>query len=568
MVKEVIIAFKTHLDIGYTNYASVVTEKYLSEFIPNALKIAEELKDTDTPFIWSCGSWLIWEGLKRDADGRLERAIRDGLIKWHALPFTSHTELMNEELFKYGLSLSKKLDERFGKTTVGAKMTDVPGHTSAMIPLLADAGVEFLHIGVNPACPAPNVPDVFKWRAFGKEITVMYHSGYGDVLEVGETAVCISVTNDNLGPCGTENIKALYASLRERYPDASVHAGTLDDIAIALRGAKMPTVEEEIGDSWIHGLATDPTKLRAYKATLRKSEGRLADYELSDNLLLVPEHTWGMCVQVHLPDDEFYYVKDFDKIPGKEHITKSWDEQREYVDRAVELMGLDISEDMRVEKPDLTGYSKISGSPSFEVVYQLFDVHDMHRFGKDYIKITRLWAYSDLMKPGIPLDFSGGNYKAKVISAHEKDGQRIFVMEFAEDIKELCGLPTFYVIESDGEVEVRWFGKKNNRLPEAIWVHPVGYGQDFEPVKFGRRVRVENARHSRNLHGCEAVENDEYRIDLIDSAVAAPFGMHLWDFGTTERSDLYLNLYNNKWNTNFPLWFSDDSRFRFKITKR
>ena len=567
MIKEVIIVFKTHLDIGYTDYAKVVTKKYLDEFIPNALNIAKKLKDTDTPFVWSCGSWLIWEGLKRD-NGELEQAIKDGLIKWHALPFTSHTEIMNEELFNYGLSISKKLDERFGTRTIGAKMTDVPGHTQAMIPYLADAGVELLHIGVNPASPVPDVPECFKWRFAGKEITVMYNPGYGDVIEVGDCAFLFSITNDNLGPAGVENIVALYKSLREKYPGANVHAGTLDDVSARLRGAVLPVVEDEIGDSWIHGAATDPTKLRAYKATLRAASGTLSRYELSDNLLLVPEHTWGMCVQLHLPDDEFYYVKDIDKLHGKEQIERSWDEQRDYVRRAVELLGVNIDEDMKVELPSLDGAKRIDAKPSFEIVYQLFDMSDMLRFAKDYLQSTRLWAYSDYLKPGIPLDYQGGNYTARVIEAYERGDERIFKLEFEETIKQMCGLPTVYIIESEGEVEIRWFGKKKNRLPEAIWARPLGYGKSFLPVKMGYTVDPKSARHSRNLHAAEAVVNENCRIDLIDSAVVAPYGMHLWDFGTTDESDLYFNLYNNKWNTNFPLWFSDDSKFRFKITKK
>ena len=40
MVKEVLLEFKTHLDIGYTDYAEKVVERYLTEFIPNAIKAA------------------------------------------------------------------------------------------------------------------------------------------------------------------------------------------------------------------------------------------------------------------------------------------------------------------------------------------------------------------------------------------------------------------------------------------------------------------------------------------------------------------------------------------------
>lgn len=114
MVKEVLVLFKTHLDIGYSDYAGVIVDRYINSFIPKAIKLGYELKDSDSPFIWTVGSWLIDKALKTD-DGSLEKAIEDGIIVWHALPFTTHTEIMSKELFEYGLSISKKLDERFGK---------------------------------------------------------------------------------------------------------------------------------------------------------------------------------------------------------------------------------------------------------------------------------------------------------------------------------------------------------------------------------------------------------------------------------------------------------------------
>lgn len=79
MIKEVLLVFKTHLDIGFTDYAGSVTEKYLSEYLPNAVKIARAQENTDNKFVWTTGSWLISEALKQD-DGTLEAAIKDGLI--------------------------------------------------------------------------------------------------------------------------------------------------------------------------------------------------------------------------------------------------------------------------------------------------------------------------------------------------------------------------------------------------------------------------------------------------------------------------------------------------------
>ena len=66
----------------------------------------------------------------------------------------------------------------------------------------------------------------------------------------------------------------------------------------------------------------------------------------------------------------------------------------------------------------------------------------------------------------------------------------------------------------------------------------------------------------------QGVSNGEVKIIPIDSALVAPFGRRLLEYGVVQPSqDLYFNLYNNIWNTNFPMWYSDDSRFRFQILK-
>ena len=218
MKKEVLVIFKTHLDIGYTDYSENVVNNYMNNFIPNAIKVGNELKGTKTPFVWTVGSWLIWEALKRDQDGSVEQAIKDGIITWHALPYTSHTELMSAKLFDYGMSLSKKLDERFGRKTTAAKMTDVPGHTIGMVPIMNKNGVDFLHIGVNPGTPNPRVPSLFRWKCGDSEVIVMYEESYGEMRDFGDFVVCFGHTNDNMGPQSPDEIIKLYKELEEKYP--------------------------------------------------------------------------------------------------------------------------------------------------------------------------------------------------------------------------------------------------------------------------------------------------------------------------------------------------------------
>lgn len=89
------------------------------------------------------GGLLIWDHLRTqgaDKARRLEYAIERGLIRWHGLPYTLHSELMSRDLFAVGLTYSADLDRQFGTVTRAAKMTDVPGHSRGIVPVLAEAG--------------------------------------------------------------------------------------------------------------------------------------------------------------------------------------------------------------------------------------------------------------------------------------------------------------------------------------------------------------------------------------------------------------------------------------------
>ena len=65
MIRKVLLIFKTHLDIGFTDYASNVRTKYQEEYLPAAVRVARENEHTDHRFVWTTGSWLIREALKQ-----------------------------------------------------------------------------------------------------------------------------------------------------------------------------------------------------------------------------------------------------------------------------------------------------------------------------------------------------------------------------------------------------------------------------------------------------------------------------------------------------------------------
>ena len=573
--KDVLVIFKTHLDVGFTNYAENVIDNYLNSFIPNAIKVGYELKDTDTPFIWTVGSWMIWKALKEDKSGAVEQAVRDGILNWHGLPFTTHTELLNAKLFEAGLDISTELDEKFGRKTIAAKMTDVPGHTIGMIPLMRRRGLEFLHIGVNSATPVPPVPPLFKWKNGNEYITVMYEDGYGCTQEFDDFVLCFAHTHDNAGPQSKEEIIKVYEEIQKKFPDYTLKAATLNDVAERVRNIKnIPVVEKEIGDTWIHGAATDPQKLSRYRNILRHTdENDLRDLRLRENLLFVPEHTWGMDVKKYFRDDKHYTYKEMEDCVGeRKTIEKSWEEQRNYVRNAEKILGIEPEYDTSL--PDLSGYAKITDDKAdvFEISWQIFDNSDYERYKKDYMRLndaTVGWAIWDFTKVGLP-DYNGGIYTAQVTEAYKKDNTEIYKLEFNKEIETKYGLPYFYLIIKDKNIEIKWYNKKNSRLPQACWFKIKGLDEEWELNKMGEWISPENIIGSPLISAVEnGVRNKSVVIETIDTALVAPYGRRLLHYNDEGlKQDLYFNLYNNIWNTNFPMWYSDDAVFRFAIKER
>ena len=568
--KEVLVIFKTHLDIGFTDYSKSVLQKYLTKYIPDAIKVGYELKGTDTPFVWTVGSWLIWQALKRDEDKSVEKAINDGILRWHALPFTTHTEIMNKKLFEYGVGLSKKLDERFGVSTIGAKMTDVPGHTLGMIPILKSKGIKFLHLGVNPATPVPKVPPIFKWKYKEDEVVVMYQGDYGEAAEFDAFIVYFAHTGDNLGPQSSQAIINEYEKIRSLYPNCDIKVATIDDLAKRVCAlSDLPIVEKEIGDTWIHGAGTDPQKLSRYRAMLRYIE-KLDEIQidLTDSLLCVPEHTWGMDVKTYFNYDKFYTHQEIEKLTKeREKIEKSWEEQREYVEKAEKQLG--VPSDYYISSPDLTEYQEIAVpcEIGYEISWQLFDNSDYNRYVKDYMREPEngsWWKFWDFTKVGLP-EYKGNIFVATVTKAYQKNEERLYELRFNFEIESKYGLPKLYLIEQGESVTITWLGKRASRLPQAFWFKIKGLEEKWWLQKLGVWISPEDILDSPLICGIDrGIRNPSFEIESLDCALVAPFGRRLLQYEVKDKKqDLYFNLYNNIWNTNFPMWYSDDALFRF-----
>lgn len=390
-MKKVIVVSKTHLDLGFTDYAETIRQMYINTFIPNAISLAEQVNTPEKKnFVWTTGSWILKEALEHGTPEQREnltRALKNGDVVPHALPFTTHTELLDADTLEYGLSIVEPLDSLRGRKTVAAKMTDVPGHTRGLVPYLARRGIKLLHIGVNGASALPEVPPCFRWRSGSDEVVVIYSGDYGGEFRCDflEEILYFDHTHDNHGTPAPQKVLDRIAELEKTYPGYTVTAGTMDDFAEVLwaQREKLPVYEGEIGDSWIHGSAADPYKsaaLRELMALKRKwlRDGSLqpgsAEYTgFSDGLLCVAEHTCGMDVKKFFADYDHYLKRDFQRArqadivkishPFRDFphnlltmwnrkfggyskgsysvIEKSWAEQRAYLEKAVAALSPD-----------------------------------------------------------------------------------------------------------------------------------------------------------------------------------------------------------------------------------
>lgn len=664
MIKKVFVVHKTHLDIGFTDSAANVLQQYLDRFIPQAIRTAYACnRDGKRNFVWTTGAFLIEYYLEHAADPEpLIRAIRDGYIAWHGLALTTHTELMDERLFRDELEISRRLDKRFGRTTIAAKMTDVPGHTIAMVPCLAEYGIRYLHVGINSASKTVKLPPLCRLRYGGAEIVLNYTGAYGGADTFGEYALEFAHTADNMGPPTPERVQAEILRLQQKYPGAEIVSSTIDEFAreVLKRKDSLPVVDEELGDTWIHGGATDPYKVGAYCELLRLRDrwlaadpaaaGLPAYREMVRNLMLVCEHTWGRDSKRWLSDYKNWSKADFraarardqvtpgDVLPAGEPVAgaaleqqtmqtgrcrysameESWQEQREYVSAALaELPEPWQSEGRRrlaALRPawpagsgqstadrqfSIRGYAvqvepdgalRVTAAPGRQfsrpamlgrLAYCVYDAADVSRNLETYnrdLDRTRVWAAGDFAKPGLDrvegLRAQRFVYRAVQV---ERDGDSLYIrLEAPQQAAETYGAPRRALVACTfGEeisLRLQWFEKDASRIPEAVFwdMEPGDGGEPLCIWKMGRPVDPRRVREggNRKLHAAPRFRCSGMEVESLHAPVLSVGGEHLYDedenYGPAGDGVAWL-LYNNRWNTNFRLWYEENASFEFRV---
>ncbi|HEX4810248.1 MAG TPA: DUF5054 domain-containing protein [Bryobacteraceae bacterium] len=657
-VKRVLVMFKCHFDLGFIDTQAGVMRKYFDEYYPQAIQIAKSMRDSgEDRYVWTTGSWLLYEYLEQ-ADSsqrkRMEQAVQQGDIAWHALPFSWQTELLDRSMIAGAIGLSKDLDRRFARTTTGAKMTDVPGHTRGLVGPLAENGVTFLDIGVNSASTPPEVPSIFVWKdSDGNSIVVMYHlREYGGVVQVpgSDLAIAVEVRNDNSGPHMPAEIGEIYAKLRKQFPNASIKAANLSDIANAVEPFRngLPVVTQEIGDTWIYGVPSDPVKVARYREVVRLRRSWIAsgqlkagdatDVSLLRRFSLAAEHTWGTDTKTWL-DFDHYTPHDLAQMLGQPNyktVETSWAEKRDDIAQGIATLPTALREEavrklaeLKPVPPDISNLKPHVPTESIEAehfivkldansgaiqtlrskstnrdwassehplalfAYQTLSKQDYDRFLAAYVTSKADWAPKDFGKPNIEhFGAKTRTWMPKLLncwSGEDAQAHRVVAeLKIDDEASEHAGLVAwpqsmylealFPKQEPLVHLNLFWFGKPPNRMPEALWLtfRPnAPEAQNWMLQKTDREVSPFDVVRGGNRH-MHALSNGltykdargKLSIETLDAPVIAlgersPIGF------SKEQPDIakgiHFSLFNNAWGTNYIQWFGEDMRFRFTL---
>lgn len=381
-VEEIIIVFKMHFDIGYTDWSESILQKYSTAMLEETLNSVKKTSDLpkEDQFVWTLPGWPMKYMLENASDSNklaLADAYKQGRFKVHALPFTFETESEDLETLVRGMSYASQVNRQFGYPLPrDAKLTDVPSHSWILPTLLTHAGVKILHIGCNPGSTSPDIPTLFWWEGpdGSRLLTFNWAEYYGSgVLPPAswkhKTWLAMIHTHENTGAPSPEDVAAVLKEARTKMPHAKIRIGQLEDFYDALmkENPTLPVIRGDMPDTWIHGYMSMPKEMKKSKAlqrtiyneealnTLLKQWGVKAEpvapyvEKATEQSVLFGEHTFGLAM-THGQGAFWKYGDDFaaSRAEGEyDFIETSWDEKRERVRHAEQLIVPSLRKDLK-----------------------------------------------------------------------------------------------------------------------------------------------------------------------------------------------------------------------------
>lgn len=345
----------SHNDIGYTHIQSEV-EKIQHENILKALELIESTKDypEEARFCWSAEVlWAFksfWEKVDNDTKRRLIESIKESRFELPALFANQLTGLCNGEELIHLLDEAVKITKEIGITIDTALITDVPGYTWGIIPVLGKHKVKYFYCAPNLEWRVGDIRQVwgdkpFYWVSQCGNYRVLTYIGlagyswfFGGLEQFSDRITdYLSALVEREYPYDMVISRYCIVSDNgppdERLPDFVINWNKthktpkliISTAGKALKtfeekyGSQLPTFAGEITPYWEDGSASSARETALNRSTVRKlmvaetlwslwfpdkyPADRFA--EAWENAILYDEHTWGAHNSISEPDSPF-----------------------------------------------------------------------------------------------------------------------------------------------------------------------------------------------------------------------------------------------------------------------
>ncbi len=345
----------SHVDIGYTHVQTDVMRRQW-DHLELAMDLAEKTADYPPAarFKWNAEVlWAVDSFLKEapaDKKKRFLKAVREGHIGIDALYGNELTALCRPEELMRLLDCANRLRQDYGMEIDSAMISDVPGYTWGMVPVLAQNGVKYFSVGPNHCHRIGLTLDTWGDKPFywvgpaGKHKVLFWMHGKGyawylyergldeakifryldklmaegypyDMLPVRYT---IGADNGPPDPKLPEFVKAWNAKYEWPKIEISTTSPVMREFA-KLYGDKLPEVTGDFTPYWEDGAgstARETAQARVASDRLVQAEAlwsmlRPEDYPDEDfynawrNVMLYNEHTGGAHCSISQPDAPF-----------------------------------------------------------------------------------------------------------------------------------------------------------------------------------------------------------------------------------------------------------------------
>ncbi|MEN8225624.1 MAG: hypothetical protein ABFS05_09730, partial [Bacteroidota bacterium] len=392
----------SHADIGYTHHQDVV-ERLHHDYFREAVQLADDTRNYpfgsrfkwNTEVTWAVESYL--EQCSKDEKDAFIKAVQSGSIGLDGLWVNELTGLCRPEELIRLVQRSARVARQCGIELRSAMITDIPGYTWGLVPVMAKSGIRYFSPGTNVGHRIGNIKDVWGDKPFywvsqsGKDSVLTwfpsrgyswFHTGLGtdkpqnllteepifeyvDQLYQEDFPYNISIFRYNIGsdngppqPALSDIIK----SWNEKYSTPQICIATTAEAFEIFEynyGNTLPSFQGDLTPYWEDGAASsakETAQVRAAAERLIQAQSLWVlsgnkDYPLEEiktawqNILLYDEHTWGSWNSISAPHDTF--------------TTSQWDTKRSFALAADKISAEIMEQSVRAlankkEKVELT----------------------------------------------------------------------------------------------------------------------------------------------------------------------------------------------------------------------